>query len=71
MEFLSEYNFEIVHIKGKKKNVNALSRKLNQICVISTISWQTNLIEKINSTVDFDQEFMKIKEKFQKYELLM
>lgn len=51
-------------LKRKKKKVGAMSIKLNQFCVVSTISWETNLIEKIKSTADFDQEYMKIKEKF-------
>ena len=35
LEFLCEFDFEIKHIKGKKKVVNALSRKVHEMHVAS------------------------------------
>lgn len=56
--FLKSYT-----LRKRKKIAYALSKKLNQICVISSTSWKTNLAEKVKIVAYFDQEYVKIKEK--------
>jgi len=71
LAFISEYDFEITHIKGKEnRKVDALRRKLNHACATSTISWSKNLVEQVKTTTIFDSEYLKIKEKVQKIEIL-
>ena len=53
LDFLSEYDFEIQHIKGKKNKVaNALSRnpKLNFTAAIST--YKTDLEEQLEARME-------------------
>lgn len=71
LEFISEYDFEITHIKEKEnKIVDALRRKLNQICATSSTIWSTNLIDKINMDASYDLEYLKIKEEVHKTKTL-
>jgi len=64
LTLISEYVFEISHIKGKAHIiVGALSKKLNQISKITIINWSTNLAKKVKTTTNFDLDYVKIKEK--------
>jgi hypothetical protein len=46
--FISEYDFDIKHIKGKeKKVVDALSRRLHEMHVATIIMFQAYLKDKI------------------------
>ena len=61
LSFLSEYDFEIQHIKGKEnKVVDALSRnvRLNFMAAIST--YKTYLEEKIEEGVNLDKNYQKL-----------
>lgn len=48
LAFFSEFDFEIKHIKGKKKKiVDALSRKFNMTHATSTRNYQSDMIDRI------------------------
>lgn len=71
LAFISEYDFEIIQIKGNENKIfDALSIKLNHICTKTTISWSTNLIEQVKTTTNSYVEYLKIKEKVKKIENL-
>ena len=62
--FLSEYDFEIQHIKGKEnKVVDALSRnaKLNFIAAINT--YKTYLEENLEDGIEQDENYQKLQAK--------
>ena len=64
LAFLSEYDFEIQHIKGKENKVDdALSRnaKLNFTAAIST--YKTDLEEQIEDGIEQDENYQKITSK--------
>ena len=63
LDFLSEYDFEIQHIKGKENNVvDALSRneKLNLTAAIST--YKTELEEQLEDGIEQDENDQKLQE---------
>jgi hypothetical protein len=63
LAFLSEYDFEIKHIKGKEnKIVDALNRKLN---AVYSSNMQTDLKQKIKSTTENDEIYKNLQEKLQ------
>ena len=64
LAFLSEYDFEIQHIKGKENKVgDALSRnaKLNFIAAIST--YTTDLEEQLKAGIEQDENYRKLQAK--------
>ena len=64
LSFLSEYDFEIQHIKGKENKVtDALSRnaKLNFTTAIST--YKTDLEEQLAYGIEQDENYRKLQEK--------
>ena len=64
LAFLSEYNFEIQHIKGKEnKVVDALSRneKLNFTAAINT--YTTDLEEQLKVGIEQDENYLKLQAK--------
>ena len=64
LAFLSEYDFEIQHIKGKEnKVVDALSRnaRLNFTAVIST--YTTNLDEQLKAGMEQDEIYQNLQAK--------
>ena len=64
LAFLSEYDFEIQHIKGKENKVaNALSRnaKLNFIATINT--YTTDLEEQLKARIEQDENYLKLQAK--------
>ena len=67
LAFLSEYNFEIQHIKGKEnKVVDALSRnaKLNFTAVINT--YTTDLEQQLKAGIEQDENYLKLQAKAKK-----
>ena len=64
LAFLSEYDFDIQHIKGKEnKVVDALSRnaKLNFTSTIST--YTTDLEEQLKAGIEQDENYLKLQAK--------
>jgi hypothetical protein len=63
LEFLSEYDFEIKHIKGKENQVtDALSRRAHEVHIAAINMYKTNLKDQIIATTNSDQYYLKIKE---------
>jgi hypothetical protein len=79
LEFLSEYDFEIKHIKDKKNQVvDALSRRAHEMHIEAIIMYKNDLKDKIIATTNLSQHYLTIKEtsqqrnlqqKFKYYEL--
>ena len=66
MEFLSEYDFDIMHIKGKEnKVVDALNIRVHEMHATTISMYQIDFKEKILEAAKSDQQYMEIKEKFQ------
>ena len=64
--FLSEFDFEIKHIKGKENKVAyAISRKTKQLNTISAKKYETNLEYKIICTAENDKVYEEMKVKRQ------
>ena len=64
LAFLSEYYFEIKHIKGKEnKVVDALSRNEVTSFVASISSYKTYLEDKLEEGIKWDPEYQNLKEK--------
>ena len=64
IDFLSEYDFEIQHIKGKENKVaDALSRnaKLNFTVAINT--YTIDLEEQLKAGIEQDENYLKLQEK--------
>ena len=64
LSFLSEYDFEIQHIKGKENEVvDALSRnaRLNFMATIST--YKTYLEDQLKEAVKLDENYRKLQAK--------
>jgi hypothetical protein len=66
LEFLSEYDFEIKHIKGKENQVvDALSVRAHEIHIVSIIIFKINMKDKIVVAANSNQQYLKIKETLQ------
>jgi hypothetical protein len=66
LEFLSEYDFYIKHIKGKeKKVVNELDRRVNELHSTSISMYQTNLKDKILEAAKSNLKYIELVEKSQ------
>jgi hypothetical protein len=66
LEFLSEYDFEIKHIKDKENQVvDALNRRAHKMHIEAIIMYRTNLKDKIIVATNSDQQYLKIKETLQ------
>jgi hypothetical protein len=64
LAFLSEYDFEIKHIKGKENKVaDALSRHANLVYMTASSSYETDLEDKIRTTMENDEKYKILKEK--------
>eukprot|EP00253_Pinus_taeda_P017798 PITA_17798 len=62
-DFLSGFDFEIKHLKGKENRVaDALSRKVQCVCRLSVSKWQSTLLEKIKEVADQDAVYHQIKQ---------
>jgi hypothetical protein len=63
MEFLSEYDFELKHIKGKEnKVIDALNRRSHEVHIAAINMHRKNMKDKIVVTTNSDQHYLKIKE---------
>jgi hypothetical protein len=62
LEFLSEYNFDIKHIKGKQnKVVDALNRRLQEIHATTISMYRSGLSGEILEVSKSNQHYMDIK----------
>ena len=58
LSFLSKYDFEIKHMKGKENKVeDALSQHTNLLYAIAISRYETNLEDKIKSAEKFDKDY--------------
>jgi hypothetical protein len=66
LEFFSEYDFEIKHIKGKENQVvDALSRRVHEMHIATISMYVTNLKDKIIVVTNSDQHYLELKETLQ------
>jgi hypothetical protein len=66
MKFLSEYYFDIKHIKGKQnKFVDALSKSVHPMHAIAISMHRSDLKSKILNVVVIDQHYLHVKEGLQ------
>jgi hypothetical protein len=66
LEFISEYNFDIKHIKGKEnKVVDALIRRVHKMHVIAISMYRKKLKDRILKVVISDQHYVQVKESLQ------
>ena len=71
LEFLSEYDFDIKHIKGKEnKVVDALSRRVHELHVIAISMYQSDLKDKILEAAKSYLQYMEIITKLQQVSIL-
>ena len=64
LDFLSEYDFQIKHIKGKeKKVVDALSKNANLNFIFIVTSYKTELDDKFEHGVKMDKDYQNLREK--------
>ena len=67
---LSEFDFEIKHIKGKEnKVVHALSRKVHEMHVEYLNTFQPDLRKHIINNIAKDEVYMQIRDKLQQQNL--
>ena len=70
--FLSEYDFEIKHIKGKEnKAVNSLMRNAITNFINSISSYKTELDDKLEEGIKLDTEYRNLREKITQMYLKM
>jgi hypothetical protein len=63
MEFLSEYDFKIKHIKGKENQVvDALNRRDHEVNILAIIMYRTYIKNKILKVANSDQHYLQINE---------
>jgi hypothetical protein len=66
LEFLSEYDFDIKHIKGKEnKVVDALSRRVHEMHATTISMCKYDLKDKILEAAKLDQHYVQTTEKLQ------
>ena len=66
MEFLSEYDFEIKHIKDKENQVaDALNKRDHEVHVETIIMYIKNLKDQIIVATNSYQQYVEIKETLQ------
>jgi hypothetical protein len=66
LEFLSEYDFDIKHIKGKEnKVVDALNRRVHLMHATTVSMHQSDLKRRILDVVVTDQHYLQVKESLQ------
>jgi hypothetical protein len=66
LEFLSEYDFDIKHIKGKEnKVVDALNRRVHEMHATTISMYQTYLRDIIIEAAKSDQRYEELREKLQ------
>jgi hypothetical protein len=63
LEFLSDYDFEIQHIKGKENQViDALSIRAHEMYMEAIIMYTTDLKDGILEVANLDQHYLKVKD---------
>jgi hypothetical protein len=66
LEFLSEYGFDIKHIKGKEnKVVDALSRRVHELHATTISMYQSDLKDRIIEVVKSDLQYKELVAKLQ------
>jgi hypothetical protein len=66
LEFLSKYDFDIEHTKGKEnKVVDALNRGVHLMHATTISMHQSDLKHKILNVVVTDQHYLQVKESLQ------
>ena len=66
MDFLSEYHFELNHIKGKENKIaDALSRQTHMIYEVNLSQTDSDLQERIRTTNRVNPFYVEILNKFQ------
>ena len=66
LAFLSKYNFEIKHIKGKENKVaDALSRNAIPHCSASFSNYKTNLEDLIKEVAKNVEKYLNVKEQLE------
>jgi hypothetical protein len=66
LEFMSEYEFEIKHIKDKVNQVvDTLNRRAYDMRIVAIIMYITDTKDKIIVATNSDQQYLKIKETLQ------
>jgi hypothetical protein len=66
LEFLSEYDFDIKHIKGKEnKVVNALDRRVHEMHATTISIYKLDLKDRMLETAKLNQHYVEIKAKLQ------
>ena len=72
MAFLSEFDFEVKHIKGKEnKVVDALSRRTHEVYEITTSQPEGDLLSRIKIASIHDDEYGNLPNKLLKYEVYL
>ena len=70
MAFLSEFNFEVKHIKGNKNRVNdALSRRAHEVYEITMSQPESDLMSKIKTASIHDAKYENLLNKLLKDEV--
>jgi hypothetical protein len=66
LKFLSEYEFEIKHIKGKENQVvDAINKRAHEVHITTIIMYMIDLKDKVIVAANSDQHYVKIKETLQ------
>jgi hypothetical protein len=66
LEFLSEYDFDINHIKGKEnKEIDALRRRVHEMLATTISMYQSDLKDRILEAAKSYQKYVEVKEKIQ------
>jgi hypothetical protein len=61
LEFLSKYNFDIKHIKGKENKVaDALSRRVHELRATAISMYQTDVKRKIMEAANTDLQYREL-----------
>ena len=61
MALLSEFDFEIIHIKGKENKVDdALSRSMKTIHLTVVSTYETNVKERVRNAQETDTFFQTV-----------
>jgi hypothetical protein len=65
LEFLSEYDFEIKHIKDEQNQVvDALNMRAHEVNIATINMCINNMKDKIIATTNSDHQYLKIKENY-------
>jgi ribonuclease HI len=66
LECLSEYDFDIKHIKGKENKVaDELNKRVHELHATTIIMYQSDLKEKITEAAKSDLQYRELVEKLQ------